>query len=130
MLKQLYIKNFKSLLDNKLLLKPLTLLTGLNSSGKSSALQALRMLERYYRYGDPVISDLGRLWDLKSNLSKKNGFSIECTDSSDKTYSLLADFKDSNSVKISSKPALSSKVQFPSLCYISADRSGPRPFLP
>lgn len=43
MIKTLHIKNFKSIQDEKFDFKPLTLLTGTNSSGKSSVLQTLNM---------------------------------------------------------------------------------------
>lgn len=47
MLKQLKIKDFKSIEDADLRLAPLTILTGANSSGKSTAIQALMLLIKY-----------------------------------------------------------------------------------
>lgn len=44
MIIKLELQNFKSLIDNEINLAPLTFFTGLNSSGKSSFLQALRLL--------------------------------------------------------------------------------------
>ena len=44
MIKKLHFQNFKSIRDNEIHLAPLTFFTGLNSSGKSSFLQALRLL--------------------------------------------------------------------------------------
>ncbi|MGO0306042.1 AAA family ATPase [Endozoicomonas acroporae] len=44
MLNKLIIKNLKCLADEGLLLKPLTILTGANSSGKSTVIQALMLL--------------------------------------------------------------------------------------
>jgi predicted ATPase len=47
MLKQLKISNLKSIDDEALKLAPLTILTGSNSSGKSTVLQALMLLIKY-----------------------------------------------------------------------------------
>ena len=44
MLTQVNIKNFKSINDEKLKLTPLTILTGTNSSGKSSVIQAIMLM--------------------------------------------------------------------------------------
>ncbi|MER5783691.1 DUF3696 domain-containing protein [Streptomyces mobaraensis] len=52
MIDRLTLKNFKAFLHAELSLAPLTLLTGLNSSGKSSVLQALALLQQSYTAGD------------------------------------------------------------------------------
>jgi AAA15 family ATPase/GTPase len=44
MLTAIHLLNFKSFFDQKLSLAPMTLLAGLNNSGKSSIIQALRMM--------------------------------------------------------------------------------------
>ncbi|MDR0832916.1 MAG: DUF3696 domain-containing protein [Candidatus Symbiothrix sp.] len=51
MITKLKIKNFKSHLDTDLDIKPLTVLTGINSSGKSSILQSLLLLRQSYQKG-------------------------------------------------------------------------------
>ncbi len=48
-LNQLHLHNFKCFKDQSFPLKPLTLLTGLNSTGKSSALQSLLLLRQSYQ---------------------------------------------------------------------------------
>lgn len=52
MIDQLTLTNFKAFQHVDLELGPLTLLTGLNSSGKSSVLQALGLLQQSYEAGD------------------------------------------------------------------------------
>ncbi|MFJ2557755.1 MULTISPECIES: DUF3696 domain-containing protein [unclassified Streptomyces] len=52
MIDRLTLHNFKAFRDTSLLLGPLTLLTGLNSSGKSSVLQALALLRQSREAGD------------------------------------------------------------------------------
>ena len=48
---ELRIKNFKPFQKQVLKIKPLTLLTGLNSTGKSSVLQSLLLLRQSYKQG-------------------------------------------------------------------------------
>ncbi|MFF8593520.1 DUF3696 domain-containing protein [Streptomyces sp. NPDC015220] len=52
MIDRLTLHNFKAFQHLELPLGPLTLLTGLNSSGKSSVLQALALLRQSYEAGD------------------------------------------------------------------------------
>lgn len=47
----LHLRNFKCFEDQSITFKPLTLLTGLNSAGKSSVLQALLLLRQSYQQG-------------------------------------------------------------------------------
>jgi predicted ATPase len=49
MLTELHIKNFKSHADTLLPLKPITVLTGLNGSGKSSIIQSLLLLRQSFK---------------------------------------------------------------------------------
>lgn len=51
MLSRIKLTNFKAFADHSLALAPLTLLTGLNSSGKSTVLQALALLRQSYDAG-------------------------------------------------------------------------------
>lgn len=51
MIRSLRLKNFKPFEDQFLKFKPLTLLSGLNSTGKSSVLQALLLLRQSYQQG-------------------------------------------------------------------------------
>jgi predicted ATPase len=55
---RLTLHNFKAFRDASLPLGPLTLLTGLNSSGKSSVLQAIALLRQSYESGDLAFSAL------------------------------------------------------------------------
>ena len=44
MISNLSLKSFKCFFETEIMISPITLLTGLNSSGKSSVIQALRIL--------------------------------------------------------------------------------------
>lgn len=59
MIERLTLTNFKAFRHAELPLAPLTLLTGLNSSGKSSVLQALALLHQSYTAGD--LDEAGKL---------------------------------------------------------------------
>jgi predicted ATPase len=61
MLSQIHLQGFKCFVDQSLDLRALTLLSGLNSSGKSSVIQALRLLHR-----KKPLPDYGPLDDLIS----------------------------------------------------------------
>ncbi|MFI1304965.1 AAA family ATPase [Streptomyces sioyaensis] len=67
MIDQLMLTNFKAFQHMDLKLGPLTLLTGLNSSGKSSVLQALGLLQQSYQAGEfidiPGLFTLTEKWD-------------------------------------------------------------------
>ncbi|MBF4133297.1 MULTISPECIES: AAA family ATPase [Streptomyces] len=56
MIDRLTLRNFKAFQDMSLPLGPLTLLTGLNSSGKSSVLQSIALLRQSYETGSLEIS--------------------------------------------------------------------------
>jgi predicted ATPase len=49
MITDLHIKNFKSHRDTQLSMRPLTILTGLNGSGKSSVIQSMLLLRQSYK---------------------------------------------------------------------------------
>ncbi|MFI2369029.1 DUF3696 domain-containing protein [Streptomyces sp. NPDC018833] len=57
MIDRLTLHNFKAFRDVSLPLGPLTLLTGLNSSGKSSVLQSIALLRQSYEAGDLAVSE-------------------------------------------------------------------------
>lgn len=61
MITKIELKGFKSYVDYTFELKPLTILTGLNSSGKSSVIQAIRIMENIAsrEYGDSHVWNLG-----------------------------------------------------------------------
>ena len=70
MIRNLSIKGFKSLLDNHIEFNYLNILTGLNSSGKSSIIQALRILNRFSnQIGNPLINGHGDAKELQNPYS-------------------------------------------------------------
>ncbi|WP_027145805.1 DUF3696 domain-containing protein [Mesorhizobium sp. WSM3626] len=68
-MKNLHIKNFKSIADAELPLGRITLLTGLNGAGKSSVMQALLAIRQSYKSGElqrGLLNFSGELVDLGS----------------------------------------------------------------
>ena len=122
MINSLNLSGYKSFLDNYIEFKNLTLLTGLNSSGKSSIIQALQMLEKAYHEKDNILLDNhGSIKDLK-NPYHEDSIKLDIDiDNIDNQILLL----DDDSYKISGDD-----LNFPEILYISANRFGPSVYLP
>jgi len=117
MLTDITLKNFKAFEDETLELGPLNILTGLNSSGKSSILQALRLLDE-----GKALSGLGPLGEYIRNGS--SDLCIECAKRHGKKNEKLRFSFDRKSKEISKGGRVGDIVS-----YISADRFGPKAVL-
>ncbi|EQB8941408.1 AAA family ATPase [Vibrio parahaemolyticus] len=120
MIKEINITGFKSFPEKVIPLTNFTLLSGLNNSGKSSVIQALRMLESSYRNNSPLLDGYGDIDDIRSDHvhpSSEIEFSIEFNDGSTQGLTLNNEYK-------------SQITTFPELLYIGADRLGPQANLP
>lgn len=114
------LNGFKSFVADTLDLGNLTLLTGLNSSGKSSVIQALQLLEKAANGKDIYLEGHGSPSELQNPYSK-HGIEI------------IAEFENGSSVIVRSKaptlkqlePILTGDIYFPEVIYIAADRLGP-----
>ncbi|WP_313552348.1 DUF3696 domain-containing protein [Pseudomonas sp.] len=122
MIKYLEIKGFKSFAEEIIELGKLTVLTGLNNSGKSSIIQALRMALIASGERGPYIEGLGGYSELKSKLTLTgNPIDIFLKDCSDHATHLKITQVGFNFVE---------KNVCPIMQFISADRYGPRVALP
>ena len=127
MLNSLNLSGFKSFLENEIVFKNLTVLTGLNSSGKSSILQALLIFQNAYKnHSDILLEDHGSLKDIKNSYQKEN-IVLTVTDNKEHTaqLELLDDLDEGNNFKIDKDG-----LEFPEIIYISANRVGPRNTVP
>ena len=123
MIKSISLIGFKSFLHRELNLNRLTLLTGLNSSGKSSVIQALRMLEKAANVDDSILLDgHGSLEEIKNNYYKDE-MSIGITDDKG-TYAINIPLDNLY------KETETSFRDFPEIIYISAHRFGPTTMVP
>lgn len=116
MIRKLHLKDFKCFSEQKILFAPITLLTGLNSSGKSTTLQALRICKE-----QQILDGLGNAKDLRcASSSNYPKIIVEFTDGS----SAKCIFSDSGITENTFSEDLNQ------VYYISADRLGPRVRLP
>lgn len=127
MLKTLNIKSFKSIFDWEIELGWLTLLTGTNSSGKSSIIQAIRMIHKASTgtdYSDSIFIDwLGSVRELKNKASTEDmTFRIKDTDENE--IMIACDHLDRWTKESKGK------LRMKNLIHVSADRYGPRLFMP
>jgi len=115
MISNLYLKNFKCFREADVMISPLTLLTGLNSSGKSSIIQALR------------IALSGKLLDGHGDCVSILGTEAEITlEANDSKYSIIIERNNHNVYYVDNIP----KAGDYALHYIGADRVGPANYLP
>jgi len=120
MIKRLSITNFKSFVTESLDLAPFTLLAGLNSSGKSSVIQALRMHNAAFSGQAPLLTGHGGLDELRSHFSSpKESVRVGLHLEDDQISELV--LNDNH---------LTRPDRGPEFFYVGADRLGPQPNLP
>lgn len=116
MIQSLELDGFKSFVFDNIELGYLTLLTGLNSSGKSSIIQALLMLEKMTKQQEYLLEGHGDMQELKNRYCQ----TVEITATTDNDCIF----------KISLQGNIKQDCPFPKLIYISADRFGSELFMP
>lgn len=120
MINTLKISAFKSIKISSIKLPALTLLCGLNNSGKSSVIQSLRMFCNSANGGSPLLAGHGPVEELRSKLvDSREPIVISCDFGNGESHSLTIDDNEYKEPKHS-----------PMSCYISADRWGPKISLP
>jgi predicted ATPase len=124
MITSLELINYKSFLNTTVDIKPLTILAGLNSSGKSSVIQAVNMILSCHKFNAIELPDHISPRLQKSKSSKDNFFKLTMQMESQGSLDLQVnidgetyDFKGNTNLK---------KSELPFLQYISASRLGPR----
>jgi predicted ATPase len=123
MIREISLLGFKSFVDETLSLNKLTLLTGLNSTGKSSIIQALRMLEKAAKNENNILlPGHGSREEIK-NAFVKDSLSLTVADDKNNKFSVTL------SPEGDTKTA-GEKIQFPEIIYVSARRFGPQTSIP
>lgn len=120
MINHLRLKAFKSLPDQIVTLKTLTILSGLNNSGKSSIIQAVRMYDRALQGFSPLLDGHGSISEIRSKFSNKEEeieIALKFLDEKEETLRL-------------SEGQWSHPASGPICCYIGAGRLGPQTVLP
>lgn len=121
MLQKIEIKNFKSIKNQNFAIKPLTILTGTNSSGKSTFLQSILLFSYYSNQNlglENAVSKIKNFKDIK-NFFEREDNSILKIQINNKKYSLKCDRN--SGWKISKKGDLEFEKK---LYYISSNRIG------
>lgn len=127
MLNSIYLKSFKSFVEEYVALAPLTVLTGLNSSGKSSIIQAILMAQKAFEGLDSlVIQGHGALSDMKSTYASGD-IVIRLEDYRDREFEVIIDPSPYPRFLYDEKK--DDGFSFPYPVYVSASRFGPKPFV-
>lgn len=123
MITKIELKGFKSYVDYTFELKPLTILTGLNSSGKSSVIQAIRMMDNMSsrENGGSHVWNLGLGSDSELVNPNCENFQISAW----KNHRHEEAWFSYNSSKSRNK-----LWSMPSCIYVAADRLGATPTIP
>lgn len=130
------LQNFKCFQDEKLALRPLSLIVGGNGAGKSSFLQGLLLAHQaastptnYVRLNGPLGLDLGRAadvlcqsGDVRSDLLLELTYKNGVTD----VWELDARSEDDLVLHIAKRPTSTERID---LTYLNAERVGPREVL-
>ncbi len=126
MIKTIKLEGFKCFYDLSLELNWLTVLTGLNNSGKSSVIQALRMMENSFHNSDSIqIEGHGTDEEIHNKFHDSN-IILGITDSKGKEFitEILLDNKNKAYTK------KKNEFSFPEIIYVSANRYGPKTSIP
>lgn len=116
MIQKLTLQGFKSFVDEVIELGPLTVLTGLNSSGKSSVIQAIRMFDALHKGNSPLLEGHGGLQELRSRMTSSMMIKLHLTDGSEQSFDGGSQVPDIE--------------EFPHVTYIGADRFGAQSTIP
>lgn len=121
MINSIELNGFKSFVADELTLGNLTLLTGLNSSGKSSVIQALLLLRKVTDGQEIYLEGHG---DIKESTNAYSKDGIEISAYFDENHVVTLKNKDRTA------SSLVAPIHFPEIIYISADRFGPETSIP
>ncbi len=124
MLKTISLRGFKSFVEADLNLNRLTVLTGLNSSGKSSVIQALLMFEKAVRRERSILLEGHGTKDELKNKYVEDSMTLRVVHETGKGSWI--DF-DNEFVHIKNPTIIR---EFPKITYISANRQGPQTSIP
>lgn len=125
MINNLCLENFKTFLKLNVDFSKLNVLTGKNSSGKSSVIQAIRILKEYGYRGDAYFSmQENNVLSLKSKLSTSDFMKFSFVFDKKKIF---CEFKNLSDFSSDMTDTLT-REEYDSISYISADRYGPRNF--
>lgn len=119
MITEIELYGFKSFVSASIGIKPLTVLTGLNSSGKSTVIQAIRIADNIARKENNIL------------LEGHGDFEELTNDYVDKGITIIVRGDKGTIFLKNNRPKIpEGSVAFPKVIYISADRFGPKTSIP
>lgn len=134
MIRAFRLENFKCFKDETLALRPLSLITGANATGKSSLLQGILVAQQvlatsasYVSLNGPFHLDLGKTDDVlcqSGDLQREVSFEVRLEDEANYLFRFQAP-EDALVLQIAKRPPLPAF----DLTYLSAERIGPRELL-
>ena len=120
---KLNLQNFKSYINQDFEFKKITLLTGLNSAGKSSVFQSIRMFWSYVKNSEPILNSYGQADTLKNSNVRDRFFQISLDIKNKKYFDLKFDLEENSCIDLNKEANYDLNIS-----YISANRLGPTEF--
>lgn len=128
MISELSLIGFKSFLSRRIRLGQLTVLTGLNSSGKSSIIQALLILEKAKRHESNILLEgHGSVEEIRNTYHNKN---IQLRVSNEFGLEFTTSITLDNTKAEPYSCIYREEFTYPEIIYISANRFGPKTSVP
>lgn len=128
MISEITLIGFKSFLNRKLKLNQLTVLTGLNSSGKSSIIQALLMLEKAHKDENSILLEgHGSVEEIKNTYHNRD---LHLSVLNEFGQPFVVDISVGSSNETTYARQFKEEFNFPEILYISANRFGPKTSVP
>ncbi len=131
MIKKLKMKNFKCFTEEEIEFRKLTILTGENSSGKSSLIQALLYLGHNPMIGAPFVDEinqflfsLGTIKDLSNKFQNAKEFSLAADLSNGKNINVT--YSNDNQINIGTMEFPNELTYVQNMYYLNADRVRPQ----
>lgn len=141
MIREIRVRNFKAFKDQRFCLAPLTLLTGLNGSGKSSFLQSILVLRQSFDQGllsrnkvllNGDLVHLGRFQDVLFESATDEDIAIEIDFDNDLKAGWAFHFssKEDRTAEVDAQPSTLSDLSIfgDGFRFLAAERIGPRIF--
>tara|TARA_B100001146_G_C16184187_1_gene435992 strand:- start:1167 stop:2195 length:1029 start_codon:yes stop_codon:yes gene_type:complete len=124
MLDKIKIKDFKCFEDIEIELGNITLFSGTNSSGKSSAIQAILLIDNITKNPNSPLNssllNLGSFEETRNYITRSDTFSVEAYSKNDE-YNFIFFKDDGKNVSFKTSKELKDEI-----FYLSANRLGPR----
>ena len=139
MLERIRLENFKASRDVEIRLAPLTILAGLNSTGKSTLLQAIGLLKQSYNTEGKTsglslsgaLVHLGQFGDVLSEGAVGDAVTIALTEDGNTNTWVFRGNREANRLSFDEAPSnLPAFVSSPHFQYLQADRIVPRTLYP